>query len=101
MADLIKKIPSGVKDVVIVGFPEWNKIPKIIFSLVACGLFFFSFYTGAAGVFTTMVQRPMHLMFMLFLFPFLKSSGIFKAKSIPEAGFSALLSIAGVFCLVY
>ena len=101
MEDLIKKIPSGVKDVVIVGFPEWNNIPKIIFTVVACGLFVFSFYTGAVGVFTTMVQRLVHLMFLVFLFPFLRPSGIFKKNSIPEAVFSAILSIVGVLCLYY
>ncbi|MBW1696900.1 MAG: TRAP transporter fused permease subunit [Deltaproteobacteria bacterium] len=101
MENLVDRVPSGVKDVVITGFPDWNKIPKIIFATGAFVFFAFSIYTGAAGVFTTMVQRPMHLLFMLFLFPFLKSSGIFKEKSVPEAIFNAFLAVAGVVCMTY
>jgi TRAP transporter 4TM/12TM fusion protein len=97
----IDKLPPGVRDVVIKGFPDWNGIPKLVFGIAAFALFGFSFYTGVTGVFTTMIQRPVHLLFMFFLFPFVYHSKIFKEKSLPETLFNAFLSMAGVYCMYY
>lgn len=101
MEKAVKKVPKGVREVTIEGFPHWRGIPKIAYAVVAFGLFAFSFYSGGAGVFTTMVQRPVHLLFMLFLFPFLYSSKLFKEKSIPEVVLNGSLGIVGVFCMFY
>ena len=61
----IKKLSKGAKEIPIQGFPDWGGIPKNLYTLGALGLFCFSFYSGVFGIFTTMIQRPVHLLFML------------------------------------